>query len=206
MEFIEEFYNLFNSPTFGLVIKVVTIYIALLWISLIIWVARDVINRSNNIIFQTAMIILNILLPVFGLIIYLIIRPPKTLVERYYEDMEYNLLTDSSHQNKFFCPSCSVSLDKDFVFCPECKEKVQRACAACKKCFEVKWEICPYCGKAQEKEEKGEIILTKTTLLLIISPFLGGILIFKHENSCLLFYCFSSRLFWGVFIGVAHDF
>ncbi len=148
------------------ILKVVLVYLAALWVSLIIWITRDAINRSNNLIFQIFVIILNIILPVFGLIIYLIIRPTRTLLERYYEDLEYRALVDNGEEREF-CQKCKIDLSSDYKFCPNCAEKLRQACLGCKKEYSKKWKNCPYCGvkyggmkkegkKVVDKKKKGK--------------------------------------------------
>lgn len=129
----------------NLILKIVLVYVAALWISMIIWITRDAINRSNNLLFQIFVIILNIVLPLFGLIIYLIIRPTKTLLERYYEDLEYRALVDNGEEREN-CQKCKIDLSKDYEYCPNCADKLRQTCLNCKKEYSKKWKNCPYCG------------------------------------------------------------
>ncbi len=145
---------LFSSPIFEIALKGTLIYLAIFWIALIIWVARDVINRTNNLFFQIMMIALNIILPVFGLLVYLIIRPNKTLVEKYYEEIEYRALAEGAEQSLMHCPKCGTDVDRDFVFCPNCASQLRKSCTKCKKLIDVKYKICPYCGTKQVKTSK----------------------------------------------------
>lgn len=143
---------------FNLILKLILIYFAALWIALILWVTRDAINRSNNLLFQIFVIILNIFLPVFGLVIYLIIRPTKTLLERYYEDLEYRALADNGEE-KEACLKCKTEVSREFDFCPNCGDKLKQKCNNCHKDFSKRWKICPYCGtkvtvKKEDKKEK----------------------------------------------------
>jgi len=70
-------------------------YLLLLWAALIIWTTKDIISRTNNIILQIISIILVVVLNVFGVLIYLAIRPTKTIIEKFFEDLEYEALSDS---------------------------------------------------------------------------------------------------------------
>lgn len=144
---------------FTFILKIILIYLAALWISLIIWIARDAINRSNNLLFQIFVIFLNVFLPIFGLIIYLIIRPTKTLLERYYEDLEYRALVDNGEE-KEFCQKCKIDLSAEYIYCPSCAEKLRQTCLACHREYSRRWTICPYCGikygEIEQKEEKKE--------------------------------------------------
>ena len=62
------------------------------------------IGRSRSLLFQTLMILMNMTLPVFGLFVYLLLRPPKTLMEKYYDEVEMRLLReaaeDEEHEEK----------------------------------------------------------------------------------------------------------
>lgn len=150
-EIMTSFQDVFNSPGFSLFVKVTLIYLAVFWIALIIWVARDVINRTNSIFFQIIMIGLNIFLPILGLIIYLIIRPSKTLVEKYYEEIEYRALAEGALYSLSHCPKCGVEVEKDFMFCPSCSHQLRKKCSKCRGLFEIRYKICPYCGTKNSK-------------------------------------------------------
>lgn len=151
METIDRVVALFESPIFDWVIKGSLIYLGVLWFAIVIWVGRDIINRTNNILFQVFVILLNVVLPVFGLILYLIIRPSKTLLEKYYEEMEYQFLAEQASGEED-CPKCEASVSSDFLYCPSCAEKVKNSCWNCDHIYLSKYVVCPYCGK---KEKQG---------------------------------------------------
>lgn len=71
-------------------------YILLLWISLIVWTTKDIISRTNKVIYQLISITLVVILNIFGLLIYLGIRPSKTLIEKFFEDLEYEALAQAT--------------------------------------------------------------------------------------------------------------
>jgi RNA polymerase subunit RPABC4/transcription elongation factor Spt4 len=130
-----------------LVLQIFLSYFALLWLSLIIWVTKDVINRSNSLIFQSLSIILNTILPGFGLVIYLLIRPTQSLMDKYYDELEVKLSTST-----FFCIKCNEILKKEYVYCPYCSTLNQTECKTCKKLSLITYTYCPYCGKDKKKE------------------------------------------------------
>jgi hypothetical protein len=90
--------EVFTSPSLKTLQMVVVVYIGLLWLSVIIWVTRDAIGRSNSLLFQVMAILLNIVFPILGILLYLIIRPGKTTLERYYEELEHRLILESIHE------------------------------------------------------------------------------------------------------------
>lgn len=136
-------------------------YIALLWIAIILWVTKDITNRSDNIVFQIVCISLVIFLtPIFGLIIYLILRPSKTLTERYYEEMQQDFWSQEETSASIeHCPGCMARCGKEFKYCPACGDKVGQDCPGCQKNMHIQWSSCPYCG---HKKEEMENVVTDT--------------------------------------------
>lgn len=88
-EYIATF--LWENITFEVFIKFLVIYFFIIWISLLIWIIKDISNRTENIFLQILSVLTILLLTPFWFFIYLIIRPSKTLLERYYEEIEENL-------------------------------------------------------------------------------------------------------------------
>ena len=84
-----------SAPSFKTFQLAIVVYLGLLWLSVIIWVTRDAIQRSDSLVFQVISILLNIAFPILGILLYLIIRPGKTTTERYYEDLEHRLILES---------------------------------------------------------------------------------------------------------------
>ena len=87
-----------SAPSFKTMQLIIVIYFGMLWLAIIIWVTRDAISRSKSLIFQVFAILLNILFPVLGILLYLIIRPGKTSLERYYEELEHRLILESINE------------------------------------------------------------------------------------------------------------
>jgi hypothetical protein len=92
---INSILDFLNDPSFQTIQIAIIIYAGILWLAVIIWVTRDAIGRSDSLIFQVIAILLNIVFPILGILIYLIIRPGKTTTERYYEDLEHRLILES---------------------------------------------------------------------------------------------------------------
>ncbi len=151
-EIIDYLINFDTSDWFGLSLRGVFVYIFVLWITVVIWVARDVVGRSRNLVFQVFVILLTIVLNIFGLLIYLIIRPQKTLLDKYHEDLEHRALAESDE----LCLKCERSLPLDFQFCPNCGEEVRKKCKKCGKLVSKTWSICPYCGAKKSTQQKIE--------------------------------------------------
>jgi len=135
-----------SSESFGTIKIAVIGYFSLLWLSTIIWVTRDALNRSNSIFFQAFSILLNILVPFLGVLLYLIIRPGKTRMEKYYEELERNMLEENEIGDTNTCDKCLTPVDKDYKFCPNCASSLKKTCKKCRCTFPNIWNICPFCG------------------------------------------------------------
>jgi len=159
-----------DNPLFGTIQIVVLCYIGLLWVSIIVWVTRDAINRSGSLIFQTFSILINITMPVLGLLLYLIIRPTKTNMERYYEDLERRLLLEGNAEKSLTCEKCLTLVDKNFTFCPSCGLKLKKLCPHCGKEFLSQWNICPHCGSQYQEESKVKVKSVKPRRLIAHRP------------------------------------
>lgn len=119
------------------------------WISLIIWAYRDMRARSRDIFAQILTILVVALLPIIGILIYLILRPSETLVEAF----ERSLLEESLLQeieNKPHCPGCSRHVQNVWQICPYCHVKLKKHCDNCQELIEMQWTICPFCAEVQQ--------------------------------------------------------
>lgn len=85
-----------NPNVSRIIIAVLLGYLLLLWVSIIIWTTKDIISRTNNVVYQLISILLVVILNIFGLLIYFGIRPAKTLIEKFFEDLEYEALAQAT--------------------------------------------------------------------------------------------------------------
>ncbi|ATU05678.1 hypothetical protein BKN14_04555 [Candidatus Gracilibacteria bacterium HOT-871] len=92
MDQINEYLTtLWQSITWEFVIKFIIAYGFIIWITLVIWVLKDIRNRTSNILYQMLCVLIPVIFTPLGIIIYLLIRPSKTLYERFYDEIEENL-------------------------------------------------------------------------------------------------------------------
>jgi RNA polymerase subunit RPABC4/transcription elongation factor Spt4 len=116
-----------------------------LWLSLIIWAFRDMRARSRDPFAQFLAALLVAVLPVVGIIIYFILRPPETLVEAYERALEEEALLQEIEERPA-CPGCSRTVEKSWLLCPYCHTRLRKACRDCNALLELNWNLCPYCG------------------------------------------------------------
>lgn len=144
IEIYQPIYDFLNSVTLQLVVKAIIVYILVLWIAVIIWVTKDIVSRTNNLILQVIFIVLVTVLGFFGLIIYLILRPNKTLIQKYNEELEQKIFTETFSEI-YNCVGCGAKIDKEFNFCPYCATECRGICSTCGQTVILSWKTCPYC-------------------------------------------------------------
>ncbi len=160
--------------TFEFILKLIIIYFFIVWIAIVVWVIKDIWNRTDSILFQIFCILIVLILTPLWIFIYILIRPSKTLFEKYYEEIEENLdilskivkWTVSIENKAMICPKCKKWIEDNFTFCPNCKTELKIKCIWCTKEIRIWWKICPFCWKEQEKNESNnKIIETKKNII-----------------------------------------
>lgn len=82
---------LWANVTLEFATKFIIVYFFIIWIAIIVWVIKDISIRTNNIFFQILCVLIVFIGTPFSIFIYLLLRPGKTLYERYYDEIEDNL-------------------------------------------------------------------------------------------------------------------
>ncbi|HEX6387700.1 MAG TPA: zinc ribbon domain-containing protein [Anaerolineae bacterium] len=116
-----------------------------LWLSLIIWAFRDMRARSRDPFAQILAALLVAALPIVGVVIYLILRPPETLAEAYERALEEEALLQEIEERPA-CPGCSRTVHPNWILCPHCHTRLRKACPDCHSLMELQWNLCPFCG------------------------------------------------------------
>jgi RNA polymerase subunit RPABC4/transcription elongation factor Spt4 len=120
-------------------------FLAALWIALIIWTYRDIRSRSRDPLVQILSALLVAVLNLPGVLVYLILRPARTLEEEYQHTLEEESLLQALDELPL-CPGCERRVKDDWQVCPNCHTKLKKPCHHCAKLMELAWNICPYCG------------------------------------------------------------
>jgi RNA polymerase subunit RPABC4/transcription elongation factor Spt4 len=119
-------------------------FIAALWIALVIWTYRDIRSRARDPLVQILSTLLVAVLNLPGILVYLILRPQRTLEEEYQRTLEEALL--QALEDLPLCPGCERRVKDDWQVCPNCHTKLKKTCNECGKLMELSWNLCPYCG------------------------------------------------------------
>ena len=119
-------------------------FLAALWLSLIFWAFRDIRTRTRDNFMRVLAVVVVALLFLPGILIYLILRPAKTLEEEYQHSLEEEALLQSI-EDSAICPGCSRRVDAGWLACPSCHTRLKKKCEHCGKTIELPWNLCPWC-------------------------------------------------------------
>ena len=120
-------------------------FLIALWVSLIVWTYRDMRARARDPLSQTLATLLVAVLNLPGALVYLILRPQRTLEEEYQRTLEEEALLQTL-EDLPLCPGCERRVKDDWQICPNCHTKVKKICHNCSKLMDLSWNICPYCA------------------------------------------------------------
>lgn len=128
------------------------VWALLLWLSIIVWVYRDMRDRTRDLALQVlSVFVVLMFFPGFnipGLALYLMLRPRETLEEAYARSLEEEaLLREIGDEGE--CPSCRRFVERAWRACPYCQTQLKDVCGECEQLLSFNWIACPYCGTAR---------------------------------------------------------
>ena len=120
-------------------------FLAALWLSLIIWTYRDIRARARDPLGRILAVLVVAVLFLPGVLIYLIIRPQRTLEDEYQHTLEEEALLQSI-EDLPLCPGCGRRTQPAWKVCPNCHTRIKKVCHSCGELMDLPWQICPFCG------------------------------------------------------------
>jgi hypothetical protein len=121
------------------------LFLAAVWLALVLWTARDVTQRTNDPVARLLAVVVVGGLFVAGYVIYRLLRPARTLQQRYFDSLEEEALLQGLQATPA-CGACGRATHESFVFCPFCKSQLRTRCDGCGTAIEKAWPLCAYCG------------------------------------------------------------
>lgn len=143
------------------------------WLGMILWTWRDMRLRSRDSLAQIAASLMVGVLGIFGLIIYVMLRPPETLTEAYERSLEEEALLQNIEE-KPVCPGCGRPSDESWQVCPYCHTKLKKPCIHCGRMLELSWNLCPYCATSQVGYETGAPVSAGQTRRKSVAAQMGA--------------------------------
>lgn len=129
------------SPELQTTFTIGLVMIIALYVLCIIWVARDAYARGTVWYVWTIVA----LIPVIGVIAYLLLRPPLMQIDHDEQELEV-ALKQRELMRYGECARCGYPVESDYVVCPNCHQRLKNTCAHCGKPLDPAWSICPYCA------------------------------------------------------------
>src|SRR5215813_13014247 len=104
-----------------------SVFLAALWLALIIWTWRDIRSRARDPLAQVLATLVVAVLNLPGVLVYLILRPAHTLEEEYQRTLEEEALLQAL-EDLPLCPGCERRVKDDWQVCPNCHTKLKKTC------------------------------------------------------------------------------
>jgi len=120
-------------------------FVVALWASLVFWTYRDSRARTQDRLLRVLAALLALILGPLGVLVYLVLRPPRTLDQAYQTTLEEEALL-SDIEARSACPGCGNRASPDWQLCPNCHTRLRRPCSRCGRLMELPWKICPFCA------------------------------------------------------------
>ena len=152
----QSFGDVIESDPVQIGLRLIGLYLVVIWLATAYWAFRDMQQRSDNAIapyLAAAGIIL--FTPIFFILavwIYKIIRPHEKIGEVWERNLAEEALlaeVESIHH----CPSCERRIDDEWIICPSCRTRLKRVCPNCSRLVGMDWSLCAWCGKDFERRE-----------------------------------------------------
>lgn len=133
-------------------VLIIALYGLTLWLAVAYWALRDARARSTNQALHYFAVGINLVVPILGLLIYILVRPGTTLADERALAMEAEALSQSAAEDEDMrpCPACGREIELDFVLCPYCHTRFAKRCPSCKRSVRLGWTLCPYCASGLE--------------------------------------------------------
>lgn len=126
-------------------------YVIVLWVAVLVWVFRDIRDRTRDPFFQAVAVFVVLVFNFPGLWLYVILRPEHTLAEAYARSLEEEAILQELEEQKV-CPNCHRRVADDFLVCPSCRTQLKEACVNCSRPLYYSWLVCPFCGTSKQDQ------------------------------------------------------
>jgi hypothetical protein len=119
------------------------IFLFVFYVAIVLWTWKDARRRINDPILVASSVAIS-MLPIVGVLVYMLLRPPEYLADVRERELEIRAMEHSLGQNER-CPQCSSHIEADYLACPVCTAALRRPCSDCKRPLDPRWAMCPYC-------------------------------------------------------------
>jgi RNA polymerase subunit RPABC4/transcription elongation factor Spt4 len=133
----------------GIIVAVFGAFVFAFWAAIGIWTFNDIRTRTRDWLAILLAVVLVLVFPVVGWLLYLMIRPKQTLADAFDRALEEEALLREIEET-LACTTCGVPVKDSWVYCPNCHSQLQHSCPNCGQLVRNEWEICVLCGVNQQ--------------------------------------------------------
>lgn len=148
--------DIVGSPVVQVGVRLIFIYLVILWIASAYWAFRDMQQRSDNAILPylvaAGIILFTPFLFVFAIWVYKIVRPHEKVGEVWERNLAEEALLNEVEAVRH-CPTCERRVDEEWIICPSCRTRLNRVCPNCSRLVGLDWSLCAWCGKDFERRD-----------------------------------------------------
>ena len=137
--------DFFDSGTWLLLRNLTLFFVVVFWAATAYWVYKDARRRIEDPWMIAMAVVLGIVPPFLGPVIYMFFRPPEYLEEVRERELEIKAMEERLARRDLHCPVCRAEVEATYLVCPVCTTKLKQACVTCKAPLEALWQVCPYC-------------------------------------------------------------
>ncbi len=113
------------------------------FVAIVIWTYKDARKRTDDPIMVATFTAIS-MLPVFGVLIYMLVRPSEYMADVRERELEIRALERQLGRQER-CPYCKSHIEGDYLSCPVCTTKLRQSCTGCDKPLDPRWVMCPFC-------------------------------------------------------------
>jgi hypothetical protein len=121
------------------------------YVAIVIWTYKDARKRTEDPILVATFTAVG-MLPVFGVFIYMLVRPSEYLADVRERELEIRALERQLGRHER-CPYCRSHIEAGYLSCPVCTTKLRQRCTGCESPLDPRWVLCPFC----ETEVPGKV-------------------------------------------------
>ena len=137
-------HDFFNSGTWLVIRNVAILFVLVFWAASAYWIYKDARRRIEDSVLVATATALGVV-PFFGVLIYMLFRPPEYLEDVRERELEIRAMEERLSLRDLHCPVCRADVDSTFLICPVCTTRLKQSCTNCQQPLEALWQVCPYC-------------------------------------------------------------
>lgn len=154
----------------GVIVAALGAFAFAFWIAIGVWCFNDIRSRTHDWLAIVLAVVLVLVFPIVGLILYWLIRPRTSLADVYDRALEEEALLRELEETSA-CATCGVPVKEGWVYCPNCHSQLQHTCPTCNNLVRNEWAICVFCGTPQRApaQRPAEVSVSQSNILPPVS-------------------------------------